>query len=353
MIRILTICKPTYNRVNVLISDIKNYLSVHDSRFCVKVNDNSSTDNTIELLQQINDDRLIVSQNSHNLGPIRNALLSLKNAKSEYILFLIDKDTIDINLLPEFIDFLEKDKPIFGYVDLNINLSRSVKNFKPGVESIQNLAYLSKHPSGFFWRTDVFEDEIKKVFYTEYNDFDFIFDLINGPIAVKYSGTIVQMPLILNENIRKDKFTQNNKSKGSYWYNANNIYFGKEKRLLELKIYLKSILYLNIKTKDKKLIINKLINRFTNNVTINLYDLMQNEEICSHYHLDIKRLSFSRMLRNAHEMILTFRKEVKGKLSRYEILIISIKYYAKTLIKIIYHLLKRCIIKPANRKSAQ
>ena len=38
--KVLSICIPTYNRKEVLIDEIKQYLSVQDERFCIKVNDN-------------------------------------------------------------------------------------------------------------------------------------------------------------------------------------------------------------------------------------------------------------------------------------------------------------------------
>lgn len=61
--KVLSICIPTYNRKEVLIDEIKQYLSVQDERFCIKVNDNCSTDGTVAALLQIHDDRLIVSRN--------------------------------------------------------------------------------------------------------------------------------------------------------------------------------------------------------------------------------------------------------------------------------------------------
>ena len=68
---------------------------------------------------------------------------------------------------------------------------------------------------------------------------------MNGPIASKYPATIVYMPLIINANIRTDMTSK--KYKGSYGYDASNIWFGKEKRTLEYEIFLKSASSLEVK----------------------------------------------------------------------------------------------------------
>ena len=124
--KVLSICIPTYNRKEVLIDEIKQYLSVQDERFCIKVNDNCSTDGTVTALLQIHDDRLIVSRNEKNEGSVPNWMKALLNCNSEYVIFVLDKDLIDIKYLSAFIDYLVSDKPNFGYVDLDINKQKKM-----------------------------------------------------------------------------------------------------------------------------------------------------------------------------------------------------------------------------------
>mgnify|MGYP000697719504 FL=1 len=51
---------------------------------------------------------------------------ALLNCNSEYVIFVLDKDLIDIKYLSAFIDYLVSDKPNFGYVDLDINKQKKM-----------------------------------------------------------------------------------------------------------------------------------------------------------------------------------------------------------------------------------
>lgn len=72
------------------------------------------------------------------------------NPDAEYLLFVIDKDFIDIHRLQDFIDYLQKKKPTFGYLDLYALCTEGVENFSAGREAMTKLGYLGKHPSGYF-----------------------------------------------------------------------------------------------------------------------------------------------------------------------------------------------------------
>ena len=352
MDRLLTICKPTYNRIQVLAADIKDYLVLQDERFCIKVNDNNSTDDTIPVLSNIKDKRLIVNKNPVNLGTMRNGIAALKGAKSKYIMLLLDKDTIDMRVFPLFLDYLEKEEPYFGYVDLNINSPIYIENFQPGIESIIKVAYLSKHPSGFFWRADLFDEEITKPNYSDYQTFDFIYDLINGSLAVKYPSTIVHMPLIINENIRTDNLVKKYATKGSYGYDTSNIYFGKEKRLFEFQTYIKSALSLDLSIEDKQSLTILLSNRAVSNVTTVLHDMMLNKTLCTHYHLNIRKITFKEMVNNTRDVLEVFKHETKDVLPQHFVKTYSRMRLIKTIIILVRHLVRALYVKPKDGKSA-
>lgn len=342
MKRLLTICKPSFNRKDVIISDIRHYIELDDMRFSIKVNDNHSTDGTVEALSLINDSRLTVKVNNTNKGPLQNWNAALSNADSEYILLLLDKDTLDMNVFPKFLDYLEKEKPCFGYIDLKNKEEYRIENFAPGIESIMKVAYLSKHPSGFFWRTDIFEDEFNKSFYDNIKTFDFIYDCLNGPIASKYPASIVYMPVIINANIRKDLVSK--KYKGSFGYDASNIYFGKEKRTLEYEIYLKSALSLDIPKHDKVKLIKALTTKGICSVTTALYNVMLNKTACKHYHLHTRKVSLIEMIRNAHEILNIFKKNANNVIQH--INFISFMIESKALLRDIKLLVKSIYSKP-------
>ncbi len=293
---VLSICIPTYNRKNVILPDVKRYLSIKDDRIIIKVNDNKSTDGTVEELRKICDKRLVVNENSKNLGGLINGTLSLKGASSDYIMYIIDKDTIDTALLVEFVDYLEKKRPDFGYVDLANNKRRHIETFKAGKEAILKIAYKSKHPSGYFWRTTLFETELEQDYFkrTDQN-FEFLFDLMAGSLAAKYDATIVYWPLVINANLRK---TPQEEYKKSYTYNESNIYFGFKKRFIAYRIYLTHFLTLDIDNKIKKSICKIITDDCISKVTIVLKRSCSNRSLCEHYNMPLKKISFFCMLTN-------------------------------------------------------
>ena len=59
-------------------------------------------------------------------------------------MLVLDKDTLDINVLPEFMDYLETEKPAFGFVDLNINSKMDVDCYGAGWDAVRHTSYLSK-----------------------------------------------------------------------------------------------------------------------------------------------------------------------------------------------------------------
>ena len=65
---ILSICIPTYNRAETLKKNVISILNYPSQDLEVVVSDNCSTDETIKILNEINDDRLSVHSNSKNIG---------------------------------------------------------------------------------------------------------------------------------------------------------------------------------------------------------------------------------------------------------------------------------------------
>lgn len=291
--KVLSICIPTYNRKEVLIDEIKQYLSVPDERFCIKVNDNCSTDGTVTALSQIHDDRLIVSRNEKNEGSVPNWMKALLNCNSEYVIFVLDKDLVDIKYLSAFIDYLVSDKPNFGYVDLDINKQKKMINYSKGYQSILHMCYLDKHPSGYFYKKDIFEEAFEdSSFQLIDKTFIFPFEVLNGSISVKYQSTIVVWPLIVNAALRVKKDTR------TLSFNEKNIWFGFDKRKLEFSYYLNNVLGLHIPLCEKKKISLKILKVAIGNVTYGLKSMLKNKEACYHYYVSCRKVSVREMTNN-------------------------------------------------------
>lgn len=339
--KVLTICIPTYNRKLVLISDIKRYLSLNDNRFSVKVNDNCSSDGTIDELRKIADSRLSFNVNSINLGGLINGTLSLIGASSKYIIYLLDKDTIDTSVLSSFIDYLESNTPNFGFVDLSNKGERHIETYKAGKDAIIKVAYRSKHPSGFFWKTSLFEEEIKKDYIKIIDpNFEFLFDLMAGSLASKFDATIIYWPLIINANLR---VTPIEEYKKSYTYNEANIYFGIQQVRRAFCYYLSNLMSLGILADDKRVIAKQLTDNFLLKASISLKKCYSNDELCAHYNMKPRKVRFKEMVCNSSNIICAYLNICRGHLPILKCVFTALCLWVKSLLRIIYDYIK-CII---------
>lgn len=89
----ISVCMPTYNGEKYIkeqLDSILSQISVDDE---VIISDDSSTDETLEIIKSYNDSRLKVLENNHYKSPIYNLENALKQAKGDYI-FLADQDDV-------------------------------------------------------------------------------------------------------------------------------------------------------------------------------------------------------------------------------------------------------------------
>lgn len=339
MSKVLTICIPTFNRKDVLIREVSDYLSVKDKRFCIKVSDNCSTDGTQEALRKIADERLKINVNKENIGSIPNWIKSLSENDSDYLLFTLDKDLVDIKQLQQFINYLEKEKPYFGYVDLDISKEVGVDTFLPGYDNILKMAYLDKHPSGYFYRRELFEKAIKRDSFLKIDPrFDFPFEIINAELALAYPSVIVRGGLIINASYRKDIIEGKTLS-----YDENNIWYGGPRRFVEFSYYIDSALSLPLSLENRYKLIRLNTKRGVDNVTFTLERLMKNETASTHYNVEMRNVGFVEMLSNTTNIFKILKEQAKGRLSYYQFLQIRTEITAKFIIR--YLLKSLCVVK--------
>lgn len=334
---LLSICIPTYNRKEVVIKDISEYLSLKDERFNIIIHDNNSTDGTFEELSLIKDTHLIVRRSPINIGASQNFIKSMSGSIAEYILLTIDKDLIDIKYLPSFLDYLEKEKPFFGLVDLSNNKPLHIENYPVGIKSIAQTAYFSKHQSGTFYKNSLFKAQIQQDYFKQSNrNFEFLFDVINGHLSVSYPASVVFMPLIINNGLRKMRVK-------SLTYNEDNIYYSCPKRLEAFHIYLTDFLSLELSEKEKWDYSYKMLDRVIIMVTVVLRSCIKNELFCEQYSVKKRTVSVSEMIRNSILAIHEFRTISAVLLSPTIINYYSIKAFIKSLFRIAKRLIKEVV----------
>lgn len=342
--RILTICIPTFNRIKITEAEVKEYLVIKDERIGVNVCDNHSSDDTYSRLSKISDERLRVIENPENIGPKPNEIKSLSDNDSEYVILTLDKDKMDPQKLVEFIDLLEEKKPYFGYVNLDIYAKKNVEVTSPGVENVLKVAYLNKHPSGYFYRSDLFNDAIKRESFTKLDkNFDFPYEILNGELATKYPSSIVSGGYVINANYRKELHTKDNSSRS---YKASNLWYDANHRLKYYSAYLDNALSLNLSMNDKLIIVKKITADVISNVTYGLRRVMADKEISEHYHVEPRYVSFKEMVSNLGKAISVFKSNASGRLSNKDINRIAFKSY----LHFIYIGLKNIIKKILHKK---
>lgn len=85
---------PTWNRSSYVVEAVKSALAQTFKDIEIIVSDNASTDDTYQTLQQINDPRIVLLRQDHNLGGIANLNACLQRATGRFFLLLSDDDLL-------------------------------------------------------------------------------------------------------------------------------------------------------------------------------------------------------------------------------------------------------------------
>ena len=164
----LSICIPTYNRSTQLEELVKSLLEVESADFEVVITNNCSTDNTLSMLNGINDERLVVYNNTSSVPAYYNMILSIFNAQGKYALYCNDRDVIFTERLIDFIEFLKNHE----YSYLHIKKCYGVPSYKlveyeKGFDSLLNHPY-STHPTGMVFNVELIKKHLNKDNYHKY-----------------------------------------------------------------------------------------------------------------------------------------------------------------------------------------
>ena len=89
----ITVCMTTYNGEKYLKSQIESILNQLPADSELIINDDQSTDNTLNIIKQFNDSRIDLEVNINNLGYILNFSRCIGRSTGE-IVFLADQDDI-------------------------------------------------------------------------------------------------------------------------------------------------------------------------------------------------------------------------------------------------------------------
>lgn len=307
----LCICYPTYNRGDLLVNQVKDILSsCSDTRFCIRVQDNCSTDGSYEELQRISDPRFVLCRNKENVGSINNAqTLLYGNSQAAYVLFLIDKDLIRVQYLSAFIDYLEQNRPWGGYLQLHHPQGNPPILYEAGFQGLLHMGYLSKHPSGFFWRSEWLTQEMDKPFFKQLPPkFDFWFDVLLAHCSAQHPTVIVGIPLVVEWWDCKNQSYIDKLSAHKTNYTSENLYCMAHKREECMEVYLHDLLLLDVPLKVKRRVARRILSNTMYNVSVNQRTNHHNNWLIYHYNLKYQNYPWSKQLVNIWSVMKSYHR---------------------------------------------
>ncbi|MDD2553711.1 MAG: glycosyltransferase [Desulfotomaculaceae bacterium] len=114
----VTIAIPTYNRSTLLRQAVESALGQTYQDIEVLVADNSSTDNTGDVLKQFTDHRVRYFRHSENRGFINNFNFCLEKAEGEYFLLLSDDDILEQDTIRSLQTKFQSGADVMAYCSL-------------------------------------------------------------------------------------------------------------------------------------------------------------------------------------------------------------------------------------------
>ncbi len=103
----ISVCIPTYNGEKYILRQLNSILIQLSEIDEIIISDDSSNDNTINIIKSLNDNRIKISENNKFNSPVYNMENALKMANGDYI-FMADQDDIWIeNKVSEMLKYLK------------------------------------------------------------------------------------------------------------------------------------------------------------------------------------------------------------------------------------------------------
>ncbi len=290
---IISICIPTYNRCDKVVNLVKSILRYEGDEIEVVVLDNCSNDKTEFLLSLIDDLRFRFFRNNENIGGPMNQLKVLTLAKGVFAFFCLDKDFLDHESIKELIRCIEVDIDIvFGYCSLNLGTKYDNVVYDRGIQSLIKMAYLSQHPSGIFYKTEIYTKlPFLKEVLANAKPFPFYPDLMSAEMAMLGKAILINFPSFHTETREECK------SVASFTYSANNAFFIPANRLKEFDIYINSVLRQKGLSKVELIkLFAILYNRCLTSSTFGYREIMADYEVCLHHGMETKKIRLSEMV---------------------------------------------------------
>ena len=142
----ISIILPTYNRANLIEKSIESVLNQTYQNFELIIIDDGSTDNTEEIIQSIDDDRIRYIKYETNKGATYARNLGIKEATGDYISFQDSDDIyLETKLEEQYNNLITNESDMdFCKVDIDLNFTHLIKKKKKQLVNVNKEEYFKE-----------------------------------------------------------------------------------------------------------------------------------------------------------------------------------------------------------------
>lgn len=229
---LLSICISSYNHGDKCVQLVNHILRVKDKRYNIIICDDNSDEKTIRELRTLSDAKVILIKNKNNLGACKNWFKTIDSGTGQYILHILDRDTISANFLSVILDILQKESVGGGYFGRSalypvegIAKRKHYAICRKGREAFLTMAGVPIHPTGFLVQRDLW----KKGDYKNYFCFPEKYGIyphayVLGELAVKSNLIYSPIPFCsftYRGSNKLSRFYEKSKNKDYWWLPEN------------------------------------------------------------------------------------------------------------------------------------
>jgi len=149
---LVCVCIPTYNAATTIRETLESILEQTYVNLIIRVSDNSSTDETLEIIESMADSRVAVHRHDQNIGGEGNFNRCIQLAEGKYTAIFHADDVYEPNMVAKQVAFLEA-RPEAGAVFTEASLIDEMSNMIGEMRLPQGIA----SPSGLYDFVTIFK----------------------------------------------------------------------------------------------------------------------------------------------------------------------------------------------------
>ncbi len=290
---LLSVCISSYNKGQRCIDLVNKIKSLNDPTIEIIICDDGSGEYHKALLSTIKYDRCKIYYNSDNLGACKNWYETLSKGEGEYLLHVLDRDYLDVDIIKDFMELVKEERIGIGCIGRGELLgepdfySNGFGIYNAGSATTVKVAGTLFHPTGFVISRDIWDKNrlfLKEYFYDEKKYGMYPHSYLIGFFSKDHKvicGTKLFYKYVYSMEAERSRFYSNSKSE--LWWTPQGVFANTTKLLSEL-----------VRKIDREYREQLLINVYKLSVsraTMGYSECLLNEKQMRHYGLQVKETS--------------------------------------------------------------